>query len=118
VLLYGPPGTGKTMLCRALAHDCDARMLLVKPSDIYDKWVGESEKNARSLFSLACRLAPCVVFIDEVDALFVARNNPDSHSSWRRDVLTEFMQAMDGLQSAQTNKEKGVVVVGATNRVS
>jgi ATP-dependent 26S proteasome regulatory subunit len=50
VLLYGPPGTGKTMLCRALAHDCDARMLLLKPSDIHDQYIGESEKLVASIF--------------------------------------------------------------------
>lgn len=50
VLLYGPPGTGKTMLCRALAHDCGARMIAVKPSDIFAMYVGESDKNAFAVF--------------------------------------------------------------------
>lgn len=49
-LLYGPPGTGKTMVCRALARECGARMLLIKPSDVFDKYVGESEKLAKSIF--------------------------------------------------------------------
>ncbi|RDB26753.1 ATPase family AAA domain-containing protein 1 [Hypsizygus marmoreus] len=114
VLLYGPPGTGKTMVCRALARECKARMLQVKPSDIGDKYVGETEKLVAAIFSLANRLAPCVVFIDEIDALFRARAGDDP--TWRRDMLNEFMQAMDGLQSAKQNKDSGVVVVGATNR--
>ncbi|KAF8813043.1 AAA-domain-containing protein [Phlegmacium glaucopus] len=116
VLLYGPPGTGKTMLCRALAHQCGARMIAVKPSNILDMYVGESDKNASAVFSLAHRLAPCVVFIDEVDALFGARSSGSNRDKIHRDILTEFMQAMDGLQSAGINKKKGIVVIGATNR--
>ncbi|ESK85782.1 mitochondrial aaa [Moniliophthora roreri MCA 2997] len=112
-LLYGPPGTGKTMVCRALACESDAQMLLVKPSDVYDMWVGESEKFAKSVFTLAQRLAPCVIFIDEVDAIFRAR---DSGRNVHREMLTEFLQAMDGLAAGSSNKDKGVVVVGATNR--
>ncbi|RDB26757.1 putative AAA domain-containing protein C16E9.10c [Hypsizygus marmoreus] len=114
VLLYGPPGTGKTMVCRALAGECKARMIQIKPSDVLDKWVGETEKLVTSIFSLAHRLAPCIIFIDEIDALFRARTNEDSN--WRRDMINEFMQAMDGLQSAKKNKEAGIVIVGATNR--
>ncbi|RDB26848.1 Protein MSP1 [Hypsizygus marmoreus] len=115
VLLYGPPGTGKTMVIRALALECKARMLQIKPSDIADKYVGETDKLVRAVFTLARRLAPCVIFIDELDALFGSRGT--SHGNpWRRDMLIEFMQAMDGLQSAKQNKDAGVVVVGATNR--
>ncbi|KAF8225686.1 AAA-domain-containing protein, partial [Tricholoma matsutake] len=109
ILLYGPPGTGKTMVCRALAHEFGIPMLLVKPSDIFDMFVGESEKHARAVFGLAHRLAPCIVFIDEVDTLFAART---SDGTFRNEILTEFMQAMDGLHS---NGNK-VVVIGATNR--
>ncbi|KAK7051195.1 hypothetical protein VNI00_004695 [Paramarasmius palmivorus] len=112
-LLYGPPGTGKTMVCRALACESGAQMLLVKPSDVLDMWVGESEKFARGIFSLAQRLAPCVIFIDEVDAIFRARG---SGRNTHREMLTEFLQAMDGLAAGSTAKDKGVIVVGATNR--
>ncbi|KAI3608705.1 atpase family aaa domain-containing protein 1-a [Moniliophthora roreri] len=111
-LLYGPPGTGKTMVCRALAAESGARMLLIKPSDVLDMYVGESEKLAEAIFRLACRLAPCVVFIDEVDAIFGARSSCGPRVLVS--MLTEFMQAMDGLTSG--TKEKGVVVVSATNR--
>ncbi|KAJ6526443.1 hypothetical protein B0H19DRAFT_1385724 [Mycena capillaripes] len=112
ILLYGPPGTGKTMVCRAHARECGARMLQVRPSDIMDKWLGNSENLARSVFNLANRLAPCVIFLDEIDSLFRSRTSENSDRD-TRNTVTEFLQAMDGLQAAQ---EADVVVVGATNR--
>ncbi|KAF8986903.1 P-loop containing nucleoside triphosphate hydrolase protein [Cyathus striatus] len=114
VLLYGPPGTGKTLQCRIAARECRVQMLLIKPSDIINQWVGESEKLVNALFSLANRLAPCIVFIDEVDSCFRART--DSGRKWTRDMMSEFLQAMDGLVSSSKNKEGGMLVVGATNR--
>ncbi|KAJ7917242.1 P-loop containing nucleoside triphosphate hydrolase protein, partial [Mycena leptocephala] len=93
ILLYGPPGTGKTMVCRALARECGARMLQVRPSDVMNKWLGNSENLARNVFNLAHRLAPCVIFFDEMDSLFRSRTGEDSGQSRCR-----------------------VVVVGATNR--
>ncbi|KAG9118326.1 hypothetical protein FRC07_007219, partial [Ceratobasidium sp. 392] len=111
-LLYGPPGTGKTLLAQALAKESGARMMSIKPSDILHKCVGESERLVRALFKLARRLKPCVVFIDEIDALFGARTSAGQQSSarWHTSMLTEFMQEMDGLLSSQ------VIVLGATNR--
>ncbi|KAJ7191620.1 P-loop containing nucleoside triphosphate hydrolase protein [Mycena pura] len=109
VLLYGPPGTGKTMVCRALARECGARMLQVRPSDVMNKYVGNSENLARNVFNLAHRLAPCVIFFDEIDSLFRSRTSDDSGDHTRN-------TAMDGLQSAQKNRDVGIVVVGATNR--
>jgi len=113
ILLYGPPGTGKTMLCRAIAKECNVRMLLIAPSDVENCWVGETEKLIAGTFSLARKVAPCVIFIDEVDAIFGTRGNG---SRYHRSMLTQFMQEMDGLKSAVTNKKKGIVVIGATNR--
>ncbi|KAI0636854.1 hypothetical protein C8Q77DRAFT_1094926 [Trametes polyzona] len=113
-LLFGPPGTGKTLVVRALAKEAGCRMLVVSPSDIMDMYVGEGEKLVRAVFSLARRLSPCVVFIDELDALFGARLSRESGSSLAlRGVITEFMQEMDGLKSS---KESNVIVIGATNR--
>jgi SpoVK/Ycf46/Vps4 family AAA+-type ATPase len=116
ILLYGPPGTGKTMLCRAIAKECNVRMLLLAPSDIEDMWVGETEKLIAGAFSLARKIAPCAIFIDEVDAMFSSRGTGSCTSRYQRSMLTQFMQEMDGLKSAGSNKKKGIVVIGATNR--
>ncbi|KAG8954668.1 hypothetical protein FRC04_011101 [Tulasnella sp. 424] len=115
-LLLGPPGVGKTLLARAVARESGARMLMVKPSDVMDMYVGEGEKLVKSVFSLARRLSPCVIFLDEVDALLASRiSSRESGSAIaHRSVITEFMQEMDGLR---TNKSQGnVIVIGATNR--
>ncbi|QRV80902.1 AAA family ATPase [Ceratobasidium sp. AG-Ba] len=111
-LLFGPPGTGKTLVVRALAKESGSRMLAIKPSDVADKWVGETEKLVRSLFKLARRLKPCVVFIDEIDSIMGSRMGTSSSggSRWHTSMLTEFMQEMDGLLSSS------VIVIGATNR--
>ncbi|KAF8682279.1 AAA protein [Rhizoctonia solani] len=114
-LLFGPPGTGKTLLARALAKESGARMMVVKPSDVMDMYVGEGEKLVRSVFSLARRLSPCIVFLDEIDALLGARSSRDigGAASAHRGLVTEFMQEMDGLRSSASSN---VVVIGATNR--
>ncbi|KLO12599.1 AAA-domain-containing protein [Schizopora paradoxa] len=114
-LLFGPPGTGKTLVVRALAKEAGCRMLAVAPSDVMDMYVGEGEKLVRSVFSLARRLSPCVIFLDEIDALFGARSSAreTGGAMAHHGVITEFMQEMDGLK---TNKETNVIVIGATNR--
>ncbi|KAF8212302.1 hypothetical protein K438DRAFT_1663065 [Mycena galopus ATCC 62051] len=114
-LLFGPPGTGKTLVVRALAKEAGCRMMAVSPSDVMDMYVGEGEKLVKAVFTLARRIAPCVVFLDEIDALFGARvSSRDRASAFsHRGVLTEFMQEMDGLRSS---KDDNVIVIGATNR--
>ncbi|KAJ7097985.1 hypothetical protein B0H15DRAFT_636081 [Mycena belliarum] len=114
-LLFGPPGTGKTLVVRALAKEAGCRMMSVAPSDVMDMYVGEGEKLVKALFSLARKIAPCVVFLDEIDALFGARvSGRESGGAFaHRAVLTEFMQEMDGLRSS---KDDSVIVIGATNR--
>ncbi|KAG5653975.1 hypothetical protein H0H81_008843 [Sphagnurus paluster] len=114
-LLFGPPGTGKTLVVRALAKEAGCRMLTISPSDVMDMYVGEGEKLVKAVFSLARRLSPCVVFLDEIDALFGARmSSRESGGAFaHRGVITEFMQEMDGLKSS---KEDSVIVIGATNR--
>ncbi|KAI8873990.1 AAA-domain-containing protein [Ramicandelaber brevisporus] len=113
LMLFGPPGTGKTHVLKAIARESGATVLAIKGSDINDMYVGEGEKNVHAVFSLARKLAPCVVFIDEVDALFAARRSSDPGSGSRRDILNQFMQEWDGLK---TSSNKGIIVVGATNR--
>ncbi|PFH50653.1 hypothetical protein AMATHDRAFT_144519 [Amanita thiersii Skay4041] len=114
-LLFGPPGTGKTLIVRALAKEAGCRMMMVSPSDVMDMYVGEGEKLVKAVFSLARRLSPCVIFLDEIDALFGARMSARESGGAiaHRGVITEFMQEMDGLKSS---KEDNIIVIGATNR--
>ena len=132
-LLFGPPGTGKTMVVRALAKEAGCSMMSISPSDVNDlvcdstalpafwtdshcvfqKYVGEGEKLMRAVFSLARRLAPCVIFIDEIDTLFGARSFRSGDARAHGAVMTEFMQEMDGLK---TSNDDNVIVIGATNR--
>uniref|UniRef100_A0A7S1TKA4 AAA+ ATPase domain-containing protein n=1 Tax=Erythrolobus australicus TaxID=1077150 RepID=A0A7S1TKA4_9RHOD len=111
VMLYGPPGTGKTMLVRALAKESGAQFLNLSPSSLLSKWVGETNRLVHAVFSLAARVAPCVVFVDEMDALFRARSAGD-HEVYR-DMKAEFCQLWDGLLSDSTSQ---VMLIGATNR--
>ncbi|KAJ3186461.1 hypothetical protein HDU85_007280 [Gaertneriomyces sp. JEL0708] len=110
VLLFGPPGTGKTMLAKAVAKSSGARFMNVALSNIFDKYVGEGEKNVKAIFTLARKISPCVIFLDEVDAIFGSRRN-DTHGA-RREIINEFMSEWDGL----TSNNHGIIVVGATNR--
>ncbi|GAB0489239.1 hypothetical protein MMPV_000456 [Pyropia vietnamensis] len=114
VLFYGPPGTGKTMLAKALAKESGALFLAVSPSSLLSKWVGETNQLTRALFSLASRVAPAIIFLDEVDALFRARSSAaGGEHEVSREMKAEFMSLWDGLT---TNSQGGVVVIGATNR--
>ncbi|KAF7311400.1 AAA-domain-containing protein [Mycena kentingensis (nom. inval.)] len=114
VLLFGPPGTGKTMVCRALAKECGARMIHLQASTIQRCYVGETEQLIAAAFSLARRLGPCVVFVDEIDSLFSKRDS--SSKPWHRTMVTEFCEQLDGLETASANRDAGLIVIGATNR--
>ncbi|CAF4439179.1 unnamed protein product, partial [Adineta steineri] len=93
ILLYGPPGTGKSYLAKAIATECKSTFISISSSDILNKWVGEAEQSVKSLFELARERKPCIVFIDEIDALCGQRNDSGSEASKR--VVTEFLVQMD-----------------------
>ncbi|KAK5988704.1 Outer mitochondrial transmembrane helix translocase [Cladobotryum mycophilum] len=108
-LLYGPPGTGKTMLAKAVAKESGANMLEISGASINDKWVGESEKLIRAVFTLAKKLSPCVVFIDEADSLLANRSMFSNRAS-HREHINQFLKEWDGME------ETNAFIMVATNR--
>ncbi len=112
-LLYGPPGTGKTLLAKAVAKEAEANFISVKSSDLLSKWYGESEQQLSRLFARARQVAPCVIFIDEIDSLVPARgqggNGGEPQVTAR--VVNTILAEMDGMEEMQS-----IVVIGATNR--
>ncbi|CAM9223115.1 unnamed protein product, partial [Ectocarpus fasciculatus] len=117
VMLYGKPGTGKTMTAKAIAKESGATFMSVKASSIMCKWVGESEKLVSAMFSLARKLAPTVIFIDEIDTILKKRDNSQTNSHMSA-ALGLLMQEWDGLLTScgQDDTSPPVVVLGATNR--
>jgi len=110
ILLYGPPGTGKTLLAKAVATESNANFIAIHGPEILSKWVGESEKTLREIFRKARQAAPCIIFIDEIDAIAPKRGLGESTMVMERLVDT-LLTEMDGLKSL-----RGVVVIAATNR--
>jgi AAA+ superfamily predicted ATPase len=110
LLLYGPPGTGKTFLAKAIAGELGAQFLTVTVADILDGVMGESEKNVHRAFERARELAPCVLFIDELDSLGGKRSGY-SNVGWMRSVVNQLLQEMDGVGS----DNDGVFILAATN---
>lgn len=113
VLLYGPPGTGKTMLARAIAKQAGATFIHISPSNINSKWFGSAERNVAAVFSLAHKLSPAIVFIDEIDSFLSSRSAGDHEATSR--VKTEFMSNWDGLKN-NNEMSRSIIVMGATNR--
>ncbi|MFK7756858.1 MAG: AAA family ATPase [Flavobacteriales bacterium] len=109
ILLYGPPGCGKTFIAKATAGQCNAKFINVGLNDILDMWIGSSEKNLHEIFELARANTPCVLFIDEIDALGASRS--DMKQSSGRHLINQFLQELDGID----NNNEGVLVLGATN---
>ncbi len=110
-LLYGPPGTGKTLLAKAVAKEAEANFISMKSSDLLSKWYGESEQQIARMFRRARAVAPCVVFIDEIDSLVPARGSGAGEPQVTGRVVNTILAEMDGLEELQS-----VVVIGATNR--
>jgi SpoVK/Ycf46/Vps4 family AAA+-type ATPase len=109
LMLYGPPGTGKTLLAKAVAKECKAAVLEVSGAQIYDKYVGEGEKMVKAVFSLAKKLSPCIVFIDEADAIFGSRSNAGNRNT-HREIINQFLREWDGMDL------HNVFIMVATNR--
>ncbi|KAE9606545.1 hypothetical protein Lal_00014042 [Lupinus albus] len=112
ILLFGPPGTGKTMLAKAIANEAGASFINVSMSTITSKWFGEDEKNVRALFTLAAKVSPTIIFVDEVDSMLGQRSRVGEHEAMRK-IKNEFMSHWDGLM---TNKGERILVLAATNR--
>ncbi|XP_022136622.1 putative cell division cycle ATPase [Momordica charantia] len=112
ILLFGPPGTGKTMLAKAIAREAGASFINVSMSTITSKWFGEDEKNVRALFTLAAKVSPTIIFVDEVDSMLGQRTRVGEHEAMRK-IKNEFMTHWDGLL---TKPGEGVLVLAATNR--
>jgi transitional endoplasmic reticulum ATPase len=111
-LLYGPPGTGKTLLAKAVAKEAEANFIAIKSSDLLSKWYGESEQQIARLFARARQVAPCVVFIDEIDSLVPARGSGmGGEPQVTARVVNTILAEMDGMEELQS-----VVLIGATNR--
>jgi len=109
VLLHGPPGTGKTLIAKAVASETYASFLSISGAEIHGKFYGESEARVREIFSKAQENTPCIVFIDEIDA--IAPNREEVTGEVEKRVVSQLLALMDGLESRGQ-----VVVIGATNR--
>ncbi|HXG62648.1 MAG TPA: ATP-binding protein [Planctomycetota bacterium] len=111
ILLYGPPGTGKTMIAKAVAGELEATFFAIAPSEVLNKWVGESEKNIRKLFDAARASGRAVVFIDEVEALVPRRRESEAGGVMQR-VVPQILAELDGFD---TRSDRTLLFLGATN---
>ncbi|VVC00405.1 VCP-like ATPase [uncultured archaeon] len=111
ILLVGLPGTGKTMFAKAVATETEANFISIKGPEVLSKWVGESEKAVREAFRKARMATPCVIFIDEIDAIAPHRGGGDEGNRVTERIVDTLLTEMDGLTGL-----KNVVVIAATNR--
>jgi len=111
ILMYGMPGTGKTLLAKAVANEANANFISIKGPEVFSKYVGESESSVREIFKKARQVAPCVLFIDEIDSIAPRRGGSSGESQVGDRVVNQLLTELDGIESL-----KGVTVIAATNR--
>jgi len=112
VLMYGPPGTGKTLMAKAVANESDSNFISIKGPELLSKWVGESEKGVREVFSKARENAPTVVFFDEIDSIATERGSGGGGGSQVSErVVSQLLTELDGLEELED-----VVVIATSNR--
>ena len=110
-LLVGSPGTGKTLLAKAVAGEADVPFFSISGSDFVEMFVGMGASRVRDLFQQAAKVAPCIIFIDEIDAVGRSRDNRFGNNSEQEQTLNQLLSEIDGFESS-----KGIVCLGATNR--
>ena len=110
VILYGPPGTGKTLLAKAIAGEADVPFIFMSGSDFIETYVGTGAKRVRELFAAARKQAPCIIFIDEIDAVGGKRHDGDNGED--RKTINAILTEMDGF-----NEAENILVIAATNRL-
>lgn len=113
ILIYGPPGTGKTLMARAIAGEAKANFIAVSGADFDEKYVGVGAARVKELFKLARKYKPCIVFIDEIDALAPQRSG-GGDSAGKDQTINQFLSEMDNIQS---DLNEGIIFIGATNRL-
>lgn len=112
ILLFGPPGTGKTMLAKAAANEIDCTFMVADSASMTSKWMGESEKLAKTLFEYARKTAPTLIFFDEIDSLATKRGSGNESAGIRR-LKTQLLQEIQGVKG---KGGKLVTIMAATNR--
>ena len=110
-LLVGPPGTGKTLLAKAVAGEANVPFFSISGSDFVEMFVGVGASRVRDLFKEAAKMAPCIIFIDEIDTIGKSRDNRMGGNDEREQTLNQLLAELDGFDPS-----KGIIVLGATNR--